>query len=425
MRNKKLLAMASLLCSATLCAGVGVVALGNEANTVVSAETPVYTKDVGGVTYTFEQDFNNLTYTGFGSLVGNYGMQTSIGATIAPHANNASAYNPNHTVKSLDNTAFVSASNGVAFQFDITGKVKQQGRIELVYGNLCANFVFFSANRLKIGTINYYTDDSNPATVTAMSMTYGNTSEDGVTNSHYNLYENCFISDSSGYNTMSDGWMEIGMHKNKCTAIDGDETAATGYWLTLYVKTQSGKTILLHDGYENKDMYTTAYDAVSLGFAPGNTDTIAKNSFMKVRDCTPTYTVNAEVATDVADWEGITTKLGGTNLGDDELYLKGVERTSDTYRKIDNGVMLQDNGNTQLSYGVEFRMTETTDKATLQEAIGTKTNLQYYISVWLGRNIVDIYPSADLSVWNIRTLSANTADNGFIVENTQDRKSVV
>ena len=415
MRNKKLLAMASLLCTATLCAGVGVVALGNEANTVVSAETPVYTKDIGGVTYTFEQDFNNLTYTGFGSLVNNYGMKTSVGATVMPHANNASAYNPNHKVKSLDNTAFVSTSNGVAFQFDITGQVKIQGRMELIYGNIGVNFVFFGGNRLKIGTMHYFADDSNPATLSPVSMTYGNANE-AVSKSHYNLYEGCFTTDSSNtYNTMADGWMEIGMHKNKCTAIDGDETAATGYWLSLYIKTQSGKTIVLHDGYEAKDMYTTAYDAVSLGFAPGNTDAVAKNSFMKIRDCTATMQINAETSTDIADWETVNTT--GAN---DELYLKGVEQTAAGYRVNTN--MVAQGYNSQLSRGIEFRMKETAPKASV-----SASKIDFFISVRLGANLLNIYPNTALNTWNVNCMY-NTSEyynptganvNSYVAENAQ------
>ena len=376
--KKKLLGIASLLCTATLCAGVGVAALGTEADTVVTAATPVYTKTVNGVEYTFEQDFNNLTYTGLGDITNNNGVKTSVGATVYAHGNDAGdTYITKHMIKSADNTSFLSTSNGVEFQFKTTGAWKQGNRMEFAFGDLV---VYLSSH--------YQSSGKNRLNVTATTYLSGGTTKADIswTKNNNGAKSYCFWNNffdfedpsNTGSNyIMKDGWATVKVHKNKCTST-------TGYWLTLSVQAPGATSpIVIHNGYLNNSMYSDTYDGVGLGFAPG-----VNTTFVKVRNCTPTLTVNKETSTDIADW--------GTT---DEEYLKGVERTAVSYR--DNSNMVANKLSSQLSRGIEFRMTETTAITTAEDS---------FVCVRMGSNLLDIYPSTDLKTWNMRLLYNTNAN---------------
>lgn len=383
--RKTLLAVASLLCSATLCTGIGAVVANSPA--AVSAETTAtYTKTVNGVEYTFEQDFNNLTYTGLGTVVGSNGAKTEVGTTIMAHGNNAGdGYTANHTFYSKDNTTFTSASNGVAFKFDITGYSQQMGRVEFAYGDIVLYGSFFSGNRMKFTADKYDSADAKSSLALSKGSTEGSTKI-------YNLYEGCFTSTTVNGDTcslMADGWMEWRVHKNKCTAIGGDTAAAKGYWLKIDVVTQSGKVIALHDEYMDNVMSTTVHDAVSLGYASSGNATAAK-SFMKVKDPTASLTINNETKTDIAEWGK-----------DDEGYMKGFDRESTTYRVTTNALSAP--SATQLSKSIEFRMKETATKAELESLATAAGGTKYYMNVWMGANLLDIYPDSTFSTFNIRT----------------------
>ena len=126
--RKKLLAMASLLCAATLCAGVGVATLGNEVNTVVSAEESTFTyTDKKGTEYTLignrTEDMTKWAYTvdDLGDLVDDRHKMILatedgyVGSPVPVGANQNDSASP--TMLSLNAQDWTTTTGSVSFQF--------------------------------------------------------------------------------------------------------------------------------------------------------------------------------------------------------------------------------------------------------------------------------------------------------------------
>lgn len=386
MRNKKLLAMASLLCTATLCAGVGVVALGNEANTVVSAETPVYTKTVNGVEYTFEQDFNNLVYSELGDILNkdlkSAKVRTVEGYTGAYHGNNAgNSYITANTMLQLTDAAFTKDSGGIQFQISSETAWNGGARLELCYGDLTINMVTKAPTTKDNGRLDVggWTFGDLNATGTKTTIAWTGKNNGDNCSLRQTVYQN--TQDSKYY--MYDGWATVKIHKNECVAIGGDESAAKGYWLTFTVLEPGQETeTVIHEGYLNNAMYTDTYDGVGLGNAMGS-------GTLTVRNVTPSARIDVEAGLDVGDYslkETEYSKLHNSTVwgGNDELYIKGVDRESTGYRTYTNALTTYFNSGS--SCGVEFRMKELSD---LSAKLGT--TIYYYLQVAVGSAQLDFY----------------------------------
>ena len=290
--KKKFFGIASLLCSATLCAGIGVAALSTDADTVVTAATPVYTKTVNGVEYTFEQDFNNLTYSELGDVLNkdlnSVKVKTADGLVIQNGGNNAgNHYITNSTKLQLTDADFTKDSGGLQFQFSTETAFKGGFRIEFCYGDLSISFTPKSPHdtlgpngRLdvsgetfgKAGSLNTY------QTIKWSKANNGN---------NHSLGKTVYLNSNDSMYYMNEGWATVKIHKNECTAIGGDMSAATGYWLTFTVL-EPGQTTetVIHEGYLNNALYTDSYDGIGLANALGaGTLTVRNvNASLKIDD---------------------------------------------------------------------------------------------------------------------------------------------
>ena len=398
--KKKLLAILSLACSVAMCAVIGVTLLNNNVKTA-HAEGESYTKEIGGVTYTFEHDFNNLDYTGLGEVIGSKGMRTTVGQTIFSHANNAgTGYLSSAMVAKKLDADFTKSSGGIEFELDSEGGWKQGNRAEFLFGDLSFSLMahYYSGNRTRLA-MNVNTFAKEGALDKASAINWTNSNNGATSHCMWNtVFDLEDPSVTSSNYIQKEGWIKVQAYKNACTAIGGDASAAKGYWLYFAVTAPGATTpVVIHNGYINSALYTDNYDAVALGFAAG-----VGTTYAKVRDITPTLVVEKEVCTDIASY-GVS----------EEAYLEGKEVASTTYRVVDNA--LKKAHATQLPLGAEFRFKENKTKDELKALMSASNytgNLYYYLNVWMGSSLLDIYLDNALTHFNIRTAWFDTSASG-------------
>ena len=397
--RKTLLAAASLLCSATLCTGIGAVVANSPAE--VSAETTAtYTKTVNGVEYTFEQDFNSLVYSELGNVVNYIPMQTAEGATLRHNPHSAAGYSlGGYTIAQAD-SAFTKSTGGLQFQFAAEGAWDSWARSEFLFGDLKITFGARPYN----STPGFQLEMYSFATGSSVAVPFdGSVLTNDATKNGANpviIKHSTEVKDNALY--MADGFATVKIHKNKCTAIGGDSAAAQGYWLTFSIL-EPGQTTetVLYNGYLANALYTDTHDSIGWGYSPNKGE-----SYMTIKNTVASKEWTDVVCYDVADSE----KLVGSNTGKvtdfaatDEEYMKGKTITASGYNTNPNGFITT--MGSQANRGIEFRMKENTALAT------TGTKLYYYMNVWVGSSLVDIYPD-DKGMFNVRTGWIDTANGG-------------
>lgn len=254
-KAKKILALASLLCTSALCVGFGATALNNNqqmAAAETTATTTTWTDTASGKTYTFEGDIKTHNTTDIRDLGMNDLLKTAEGVTGFNGNPYQLSYKKEECMINTDNAAWVGETGGVAFQFktdsywyspaakDVGGNTYNAAndncRINIFYGDI---YVQFSLG--------------NWATPCFLAKVYpvGSATDIGSNTKRY--IDDFFAGNPTANSTTTsacylDDFVEVKISKYDCTAIS-DGSTASGYWFKLSVN-----DTVLYDKYINRDM---------------------------------------------------------------------------------------------------------------------------------------------------------------------------
>ena len=367
--KKKLLAIASLLCSGVLCAGVGALALSNENTQTVQAEGITSTWTSGGKTYTFEGNKDVHTTTDIRDLGMHDLLETNEGVT----GYNVNPYNTKFAKQNCmifdENAAWLNQTGGVKFQFktddywyspdgeDAVGG-QAYGKFDTVYMN-----VYYGDLRIRIEYANW--GKGNSKNVIARIFQDCGSAEDSAHGASARYISNFF--ETTADDTAPNGalgymkdYATLEISKYKCVAIDGDASSALGYWFKLslngtvlynkYIPKAMTTSTLNDFGIEN----TTAGRVGQEGYKITDTKWLGHTNLLTVKSthATATATTDTEVWKDAADMTA-----ENKQLADD--MAKGFETGS--YGRYYTAYNFHSAGSKD-SMGVEFRAKPTQNK---------------------------------------------------------------
>ena len=316
--KKKLIALASLLCSATLCTSVGAAML-NSNEQVVSAETvtSTWTDSATGTTYTFEGDINTHNATD----IRDYGMHDLLKTSEGVTGYNTDPYKTawhNQCMVSGENAAWVAQTGGVAFKFktddywyspacNYGGQTDENCRVNVYYGDLWINI---AAANWGSPCIAVYLQ-SNGVDVSRTGQQYYIENFFG-----YDTYQGapknklCYLKD----------WVTVKISKYDCTS-------AGGYWLKLslndtlmynkYIANEMTTSTLNDFGIANATAGRIGQDGCKVSEAKWKNHSNLLTVKSTYADNTATATVDTETYKDVGD-------LTSENSSLAETYVKGL-----------------------------------------------------------------------------------------------------
>lgn len=146
--KKKFLALAALLCSATVCATVGAAVMNNNVQTVsAEATTSTWTDTATGTTYTFEGDISKFSTTDIGEIAASTNYSKVLGTEVGYTGGAVSNWAENDDcLIYLTDQAWTKTTNGIHFSFETNNVWRRPAgtntsettatRIEIYYGDL-------------------------------------------------------------------------------------------------------------------------------------------------------------------------------------------------------------------------------------------------------------------------------------------------
>lgn len=260
--KKKFLALAALLCSATLCATVGATVMNNDNVQTVSADVVTSTEIVNGVTYTFEGDTKKHTTQDLGDLIQDnyktalateYGM---VGGAVlfGGSAVEVGANNPSMVL--VPDASWATGTGGVHFQFKTDNEWYQPAGTDS-NGNAVASM----KQDLRLGlevwmgdirVLLYRLGNWNGSPLGATVYTYSA----GKEVKGHGAVAYSFFANNNGKYVMND-YAEMKISRYKCTS-------ANGYWLKISLLKPSDnnfdtQAVTIFNNYVAADMSKATY----------------------------------------------------------------------------------------------------------------------------------------------------------------------
>lgn len=429
--KKKFLALAALLCSATVCATVGAAVMNNNVQTVSAEATTTWTDTATGKKYTFEgnyaEQYGNIKATDIGDLVPTeYQLPLATENGISGEAVAVSGTSPNGYLNPcmirLENQDWVKESGGVYFQFKTddawytpaglngttqTAASTLDQRIEVYYGDLRVFLIRTDAN---------YDAADNEIKLQVYNQTSGKMLYEKGAN-QASLFNYFSENTQTGRYDMNQGWGTLLIRKYKCTAVDGDASAASGYWLKIRLgkpgEALSNWTTLV-DLYVDAPMYNDTYDNfairnATMGVAGAPAYTITESGYenyqnrLHIRrgDGVVKATVATESYKDVAE---LTTE----NKPYADKFTMGWNTSSTTQWRLDETYDFL-SGSSDRALGLEFRTKHTdTIVKNAAAAVGAYAEVFMILSVGTSSIYVDYNATNGLRFTPLNEANAST-----------------
>lgn len=356
--KKKFLALAALLCSATVCATVGAAVMNNNVQTVsAEATTSTWTDTATGTTYTFEGDISKFSTTDIGEIAASTNYSKVLGTEVGYTGGAVSNWAENDDcLIYLTDQAWTKTTNGIHFSFETNNVWRRPAgtdagtntsettatRIEIYYGDLRL-YLVREGNNLKPEIWSRGTS--------TLTLTAGTNSNADTSMVHASANYNWFNANTK----LQDGWAEVKISKYACTN-------AAGYWLKIaYTKPNQPQAfdsatgaVVVFDGYVAQPMTTDEFDNFAIKNA--TLDTAAKANYKVVNEADKNYdcklsirrgdkqvtaTVDTETYSDAADVM--------------DKYLQGFNRGANNGKPYTEDDFLTDGKGNDNSFGLELR----------------------------------------------------------------------
>ena len=372
--KKKLVALVSLACASILCLGIGIglVANGNEIKSTAYAEGVTTTWSNGGKTYVFEGD----TATHVAKDIRDLGMHDLLNTNEGVTGHNANPYQntyaKNQVMVGAENAAWIGETGGVKFKFKTNSywysphaKDSVGGQDYPAMDTNCYINIYYGDLRIRIEFANWgkgnsrnviarifqdcgSTDDSaHGASARYISTFFANKADDAAPNGQL-----AYMAD----------FATLEISKYKCLSIDGDASAALGYWFKLSLNGQ-----VLYNKYIPKAMTTSSLNDFGISNATAgrvgqegakiiDEKWIGHSNLLTVKstyaDDAATATVENETYKDVADMADVNKTLS------DKLAYGFGEGSYGRFYAANNFYP----SGTPNSVGIEFRSVQRYDK---------------------------------------------------------------